>query len=229
MANIKSAKKRIGVIEKKTQRNKRVKAHLREIIKGFGSATTENNVQEARDFLALAEKKLLQAGAKGTIHKNAATRKVSRLTKQFIKTFGAEALEMKANPPTIPTPEEKAARRAEKEAAREAALARKKGRRRDARVEAEKTPEAAAPVEASDEAPAEISGEVVAEEIPENIAAEEVSESADAAEEKSGESADAEEPVADAEVPAAAEEEGEAPESGASDGEDSKTPEENAD
>jgi small subunit ribosomal protein S20 len=234
MANIKSAKKRIGVIEKKTQRNKRVKAHLREIVKGFDSATAENNVQEARDFLALAEKKLLQAGAKGTIHKNAASRKVSRLTKQFIKAFGADSLDLKANPPSIPTPEEKAAIRAEKESEREAALARKKGRRRDTRAEAEKTPEAAtapADAEVSEEAPKEVSEEVVAEE---------VSETADTDEAKAEEPAEIEESADDAETPDGTEnvateensgdaETGEAPEDDASGEEDAKTPEENAD
>jgi len=129
MANIKSAKKRIGIIEKKTLRNRRVKEHLKEIIKDFESAVAEENKQEARDFLALAEKKLLQAGAKGTIHKNAASRKVSRLTQRFVKVFGQEALLIKANLPAIPTPEEKAARRAEREAAKAAALAKKKGRK----------------------------------------------------------------------------------------------------
>jgi small subunit ribosomal protein S20 len=127
MANIKSAKKRIRVIEKKTQRNRRVKAHLKEIIKGFDAAVAEENKQEARDFLALAEKKLLQAGAKGTIHKNSASRKVSRLTKNFVKAFGADALKLNANPPAIPTAEEKAARKSEKEAAKAAALAKKRG------------------------------------------------------------------------------------------------------
>jgi small subunit ribosomal protein S20 len=131
MANIKSAKKRIKVIEKKTQRNRRVKAHLKEIIKGFDAAVAENHEQEARDYLALAEKKLSQAGAKGTIHKNAASRKISRLIKSFVKAFGTDALKLKANPPAIPTPEEKAARKAEKEAAKAAVDARKKGRRKE--------------------------------------------------------------------------------------------------
>ena len=40
-------------------------------------------METAKAKLTLAEKKLMQAAAKGTIHKNAASRKVSRLTKRF--------------------------------------------------------------------------------------------------------------------------------------------------
>jgi small subunit ribosomal protein S20 len=83
MANIKSAKKRIGVIAKKTARNKRVKSHLKTIVKGFESAVTTGELDTAKEKLVLAEKKLHQAAAKGAIHKNAASRKVSRLAKRL--------------------------------------------------------------------------------------------------------------------------------------------------
>jgi small subunit ribosomal protein S20 len=83
MANIKSAEKRIRVIAKKTASNRRVKSHLKGIIKNFDSAIAAGDFDTAKEKLALAEKKLMQAAAKGTIHKNAASRKVSRLTKRF--------------------------------------------------------------------------------------------------------------------------------------------------
>jgi len=83
MANIKSAKKRIRVIAKKTARNRRVKEHLKAIFKNFESAVATGDLEAAKEKLALAEKKLMQAAAKGTIHKNAASRKVSRLTHRF--------------------------------------------------------------------------------------------------------------------------------------------------
>lgn len=85
MANIKSAKKRIRVIGKKTARNRRVKSHLKAILKNFESALTSGDLDTAKEKLALAEKKLKQAAAKGTVHKNAASRKVSRLTRRFNK------------------------------------------------------------------------------------------------------------------------------------------------
>ena len=83
MANIKSAKKRIRVIDKKTSRNRRIKNHLKTVLRNFDVALEEGNMEVAKEKLVLAEKKLMQAAAKGTIHKNAASRKVSRLTKRF--------------------------------------------------------------------------------------------------------------------------------------------------
>ncbi len=85
MANIKSAKKRIRVINKKTARNRRVKNHLKAVLKNFETALTAADFDTAKEKLALAEKKLKQAAAKGAIHKNAAARKVSRLTRRFNK------------------------------------------------------------------------------------------------------------------------------------------------
>ena len=83
MANIKSAKKRIRVIDKKTARNRRIKNHLKTVLKNFEAAMAAGDYDTAKEKLALAEKKLMQAAAKGTIHKNTASRKVSRLTKRF--------------------------------------------------------------------------------------------------------------------------------------------------
>jgi len=93
MANIKSAKKRIHVIQVKTARNRRVKLRLRETFKGFDLAIAGEDQEAAKEQLAKAEKKLMQAAAKGTIHKNAASRKVSRMTRRFNTVFGAQAAE----------------------------------------------------------------------------------------------------------------------------------------
>ena len=83
MANIKSAKKRIAVINKKTARNRRVKSHLKAVVKNFETAVAASNLETAKEKLVLAEKRLMQAAAKGTIHKNAASRKVSRMAKRL--------------------------------------------------------------------------------------------------------------------------------------------------
>ncbi len=85
MANIKSAKKRISVIKKKTLRNRRVKVGLKNVLKSFENALTSGDMDVAKEKLVLAEKKLMQAVAKGTLHKNTASRKVSRLNKKFNK------------------------------------------------------------------------------------------------------------------------------------------------
>ena len=85
MANIKSAKKRIRVIDKKTARNRRIKGHLKAVLRNFDEALASGNMELAKEKLTLAEKKLMQSAAKGTIHEKAASRKVSRLTKRFNK------------------------------------------------------------------------------------------------------------------------------------------------
>ena len=83
MANIKSAKKRINVIRLKTNRNKRVKARIKNVFKEFDAAIINGDIDEAKTCLDKAEKKLKQAAAKGTIHKNTASRKVSRMTVRY--------------------------------------------------------------------------------------------------------------------------------------------------
>jgi len=93
MANIKSAKKRISVINKKTQVNRRIKNNLKAVLKNFDKALASGDLGLAKEKLVLAEKKLMKAGAKGTIHKNAASRKVSRLTKAYNKAVEAAKAE----------------------------------------------------------------------------------------------------------------------------------------
>lgn len=83
MANIKSAKKRIKVIDKKTARNARVKNHIKTVLKDFDAALAAEDFDLAAEKLTLAEKKLMQGAAKGSINKKAASRKVSRITKRF--------------------------------------------------------------------------------------------------------------------------------------------------
>ena len=85
MANIKTAKIRISVIEKKTAQNRRVKDHIKAVLKNFDKALAAGDMETAQAKLRLAEKKLMKAASKNVIHKNAASRKVSRLNKKFNK------------------------------------------------------------------------------------------------------------------------------------------------
>lgn len=81
MANIKSAKKRIKVIETKTERNKAIKSEIKTYIKKVDAAVAAKDAAAAKDALAIATKKIQMAASKGVYHKNNAARKVSRLTK----------------------------------------------------------------------------------------------------------------------------------------------------
>ena len=83
MANIKSAKKRIKVIDKKTARNIRVKNHIKEAEKAFLAAVESGDAEAAKAAFQHAEKKLMLAAAKGTFHKNAVARKISRFEKKL--------------------------------------------------------------------------------------------------------------------------------------------------
>ena len=83
MANIKSAKKRIKVIDKKTARNIRVRGHVKEAEKAFLAAVESGDVEEAKKAFQHAEKKFMQAAAKGTYHKNTASRKVARFARKL--------------------------------------------------------------------------------------------------------------------------------------------------
>ncbi|MBQ1712446.1 MAG: 30S ribosomal protein S20 [Firmicutes bacterium] len=85
MANIKSAKKRIKVINRKNAENRRIKNSLKAIIKNFYKALAAKDFDTAKEKLVLVEKKLMQAAAKNTIHKNAASRKVSRMNLAYNK------------------------------------------------------------------------------------------------------------------------------------------------
>ncbi len=79
MANIKSAKKRVKVIETKTLRNKMIKSSLKTAVKKADAA--EGSEKEAAVRAAI--KKVDQACAKGILHKNTAARKKSQLARKL--------------------------------------------------------------------------------------------------------------------------------------------------
>lgn len=79
LANIKSAKKRIKVIEIKTLRNKMVKSKIKTIIKKLEAAIAEGDKAVAQAQLLEVTSEIDKATSKGIFHKNTASRKVSRL------------------------------------------------------------------------------------------------------------------------------------------------------
>lgn len=85
MANIKSAKKRILVIDKKTAINRSRKSEIKTCIKKFEAAIESGDVEKAKEYLKEVESKLDRAAAKNTMHKHAAARKVSRLQQRLNK------------------------------------------------------------------------------------------------------------------------------------------------
>lgn len=83
MANIKSAKKRIKVIAKKTQENKKRRSMLKTSIRRFNEAIEAGDLKLAAEKFRYAEKKINQVAATNVIHKNKASRKISRMAKQL--------------------------------------------------------------------------------------------------------------------------------------------------
>ena len=83
MPNIKSAIKRVSVIEKKTLRNNMIKSEYKTAIKRFEEALANNNVVEATKLMSVATRKIDQACSRGVIVKNTAARKKSNLAKKL--------------------------------------------------------------------------------------------------------------------------------------------------
>ena len=83
MPNIKSAIKRVSVIEKKTLKNNMIKSEYRTAIRKFEAAVAEGNKENAESLLRVATKKIDGACSKGVIKKNTASRKKSNLAKKL--------------------------------------------------------------------------------------------------------------------------------------------------
>lgn len=83
LANIRSAKKRIRVIERKTLVNKMRVSQVKTAMKNFDKALESGDIALAEEKFRFAQKKLNQIASKGSIHKNAAARKVSSMARKL--------------------------------------------------------------------------------------------------------------------------------------------------
>ena len=82
MPNIKSAVKRVSVIEKKTLENNMIKSAYKTAVKTFEAACEEDK-KKAEAAFKEAVKKIDQACSKGVIKANTASRKKSNLAKKL--------------------------------------------------------------------------------------------------------------------------------------------------
>ena len=83
MANIKSAIKRIDVAKRNSDNNNPVRTEMKNAIRNFNKAIDEDRIDDAKELLIVADKKLKKAANKNIIHKNQASRKLSRLAKKL--------------------------------------------------------------------------------------------------------------------------------------------------
>ena len=88
MANTKTAKKRIKIIENRTLRNASIKSYLRTFIRKFENGLTNATEEENRSALKKAVVIIDKAVSKGILHKNNAARKKSGLMRAFNKKVG---------------------------------------------------------------------------------------------------------------------------------------------
>jgi small subunit ribosomal protein S20 len=88
MANTRSAKKMTRKIAKRTVVNRSRRSRMRTFIRKVEEAIASGDQTAAAEALQAAEPELMRAAQKGVVHKNTASRKVSRLASR-IKTIGA--------------------------------------------------------------------------------------------------------------------------------------------
>ena len=81
MANTKSAKKATRKIERRTAVNRARRSRMRTYVKKVEDALRTGDAAAASAALADAQPALIRAAQKGVVHRNTASRKVSRLTK----------------------------------------------------------------------------------------------------------------------------------------------------
>jgi len=80
MANTSSAKKAVRKIERRTAVNRTRRSQMRTYVRKVEEALATGDANAAQAALAAAEPLVMRAAQKGIVHKNNASRKISRLT-----------------------------------------------------------------------------------------------------------------------------------------------------
>ena len=86
-----SALKRARQAEKNKLRNKAVKTEIRTVSKKVETAVAKKDKEETRKAFMEASEVISKAASKGIIHKNTASRKISRLARVANTVFRPEA------------------------------------------------------------------------------------------------------------------------------------------
>jgi small subunit ribosomal protein S20 len=85
MANTKSAKKATRKIERRTEVNRARRSRMRTFLRNVEEAIGTGDKNAALAALRAAEPEIMRAAQKGVVAKNAASRKVSRLSHRIAK------------------------------------------------------------------------------------------------------------------------------------------------
>lgn len=79
MANTKSAKKAVRTIARRTEVNKNRRSRMRTYVRNVESAIAAGDQQAASEALRQAQPEIMRAAQNRILHKNNASRKISRL------------------------------------------------------------------------------------------------------------------------------------------------------
>jgi small subunit ribosomal protein S20 len=85
MANTSSAKKAARKIARRTEVNKARRSRMRSTLRAVDEAIASGDRNKALEAMKNAEPALMRAARQGQVHRNTASRKVSRLTHQIAK------------------------------------------------------------------------------------------------------------------------------------------------
>ncbi|MDH3579547.1 MAG: 30S ribosomal protein S20 [Hyphomicrobiales bacterium] len=88
MANTTSAKKAVRKIARRTNVNKARRGRMRTYIRSIEDAIAAGDQKAAQEALKQAQPVIMKAAQKNIVHKNAASRKVSRLSAQ-VRAMGS--------------------------------------------------------------------------------------------------------------------------------------------
>ena len=79
MANTPQSQKRARQIERRTEVNKARRSRIRTFLRKVEEAIATGNAETATEALRAAQPELMRGVTKGVVHKNTASRKISRL------------------------------------------------------------------------------------------------------------------------------------------------------
>ncbi len=88
MANTSSAKKATRKIAARTEVNKARRSRMRSFVRKLEEAVASGDKAAATEAFKVVEPEIMRAATKGIVHKNTASRKVSRLAAR-LKSVGA--------------------------------------------------------------------------------------------------------------------------------------------
>ncbi|MCB1884857.1 MAG: 30S ribosomal protein S20 [Geminicoccaceae bacterium] len=91
MANHRSAEKRIRQTEKRTLQNRSRVSRIKTFIRRVEEAVEAGDRDRAREAFSAAEPEIRKGVAKGVLHLNTASRRISRLSRQVKALSVAEA------------------------------------------------------------------------------------------------------------------------------------------